>query len=109
MEVDSKKLNEVVSNVIEAENLAEKIKNEYLEKAKELLQKGKEKRAELEEMYEKKAFEIKNQILNEGRLEIEKEVKKIIDDAKENAAKIKNKRLSKKDLEEISQYFFNSL
>lgn len=104
-----KELQQIAANIRIAEEKAEDIKTNYNKKIEELVKKGNEKSIELREYYEKKAIETKNKVLLFEREKTEELVKKIIADGKQDAAKIRTKKLNEKELEDIFRNFLSSL
>jgi vacuolar-type H+-ATPase subunit H len=96
---------------VEEIKLAEEESDEILKSAKlkadKILRKAKEDVQTQKAKSEEEIVAMKNSMLEAGSKDIEKEVKKIIDKAREEADKIKKKKLNKRETEALIKTFFD--
>lgn len=86
----------------EAEKSSARMLEEARKEAARIEAQGKEKGVEIASRATEKAVQAKNEILASGREKTEKDVSELMHEAKKQAEKIRGKRLSDRDVEQLS-------
>lgn len=86
----------------EAEKSAARVLEEAKKEAARVEAQGKEHAVEIASRANEKAVQAKNETLATGREKTEKEVSELLHEAKKQAEKIRGKRLSDRDVEQLS-------
>jgi len=102
-------LMKTVGEIRSAEDKYESTISEAKEKADSILRKAKEEIAKEKAAVKEEITKFKNEKLKAGKNSIEKDVKKTIEEAKDNAEKIKSKKLAKPKIVSIGRSFIAEL
>lgn len=86
----------------EAEKAAAQSVEEARKEAARIEAQGREHAVEIASRASEKAVQAKNELLTQGREKAEKEVSELLHEAKKQAEKIRGKRLSDRDVEQLS-------
>jgi len=103
---DQSALTKTVNEIKTIEEKREKIIAAAKEEAEKILRTAKENIAEERAKMEEELVAYKNEQLKKGRGDIEKEVNKILSDAKAKAEQLKKKKVEEKKLQKIALSLF---
>ncbi len=98
-----------VEEIRSAEEKSDKTLTSAKEKADKILRKAKEEIADENAAAQDELTKYKNERLKEGKAEIDKEVQKTLDKAKDNAAGIRKKQLDKRTTLALCKSFISKL
>lgn len=103
---DQSALTKTINEIKTIEEKREKIIAAAKEEAEKILRTAKENIAEERAKMEEELVAYKNEQLKKGRGDIEKEVNKILSDAKAKAEQLKKKKVEEKKLQKIALSLF---
>ena len=98
-----------VEEIKEAEKQSDIVVNNAKSKADAILRKAKETVLKEQSKVDEDAVLLKNKMLQEGKVDIEKDVKKILKKAEGEANKIKKEKLSSKEVSVLLKNFLSSI
>lgn len=98
-----------VEEIKDAEKQSEVVVNNAKSKADDILRKAKEAVLKEESKVNEEVVALKNKMLQDGKVDIEKDVKKILKKAEGEAAKIKKEKLSSKEVSALLKNFLSSI
>lgn len=98
-----------VEEIRSAEEKSDRSISDAKEKADKILRKAKEEIADETAAAQEEVTRYKNEKLKAGRTDIEKEVKKTLDKAKENAETVRKKQIDKRSILSLCKSFITKL
>lgn len=104
MESSSTEFNQVVNDIKSAEKKSSELKSNAESEAHNILKNAKEEVAKIDSKTEDSIVRRKNILLEKGVEKIESKVELIIDEAKKEASKLKNRKLKQTKTESFFEY-----